>query len=115
MLTEHADAQARKNKIGEKEVAPVPFMTFALASLLAQLASILNTVHKNIKRKHPDISARHLEEVESEITVTRKAAAGLADRIWNASRLVMEHILMSAEFVKRQKRQSPDYSGLCRT
>lgn len=81
LLTEQADAQARKNRIGEKEVAPVPFMTFALASLSAQLASTLNTVHKNVKRKHPDISARHLEAVESEIAVTRNAAAGLADRI----------------------------------
>jgi phage terminase Nu1 subunit (DNA packaging protein) len=81
LLTEQADAQARKNRIGEKEVAPVPFMTFALANLSAQLASTLNTVHKNVKRKHPDISARHLEAVESEIAVTRNAAAGLADRI----------------------------------
>ena len=81
LTKEQADAQARKNRIGEKEVAPVSFMTFALASLSAQLASTLNTVHKNVKRKHPDISARHLEAVESEIAVTRNAAAGLADRI----------------------------------
>ncbi|WP_085710864.1 MULTISPECIES: terminase small subunit [unclassified Pseudomonas] len=81
LTKEQADAQARKNRIGEKEVAPVPFMTFALAKLSAQLASTLNTVHKNVKRKHPDISARHLEAVESEIAVTRNAAAGLADRI----------------------------------
>ncbi|SEC63141.1 terminase small subunit [Pseudomonas costantinii] len=81
LTKEQADAQARKNRIGEKEVAPVPFMTFALASLSAQLSSTLNTVHKNVKRKHPDISARHLEAIESEIAVTRNAAAGLADRI----------------------------------
>lgn len=81
LLTEQADAQARKNKVGEKELVPVGFMVFALASLSAQLASTLNTVHKNVKRKHPDINLRHLEAVETEIAVTRNAAAGLADRI----------------------------------
>lgn len=81
LTKEQADAQARKNKVGDKELVPVGFMVFALASLSAQLASTLNTVHKNVKRKHPDISVRHLEAVETEIAVTRNAAAGLADRI----------------------------------
>lgn len=81
LTKEQADAQARKNKVGDKELVPVGFMVFALASLSAKLASTLNTVHKNVKRKHPDIGVRHLEAVESEIAVTRNAAAGLADRI----------------------------------
>lgn len=81
LTKEQADAQARKNKVEEKELVPVDFMVFALASLSAQLASTLNTVHKNLKNKHPDISVRHLEAVEREIAVTRNAAAGLADRI----------------------------------
>lgn len=81
LTREQADAQARKNKVGEKELVPVGFMVFALASLSAQLASTLNTVHKNVKRKHPDINVRHLEAVQTEIAVTRNAAAGLADRI----------------------------------
>lgn len=76
-----ADAQESKNKVADKELVPVGFMVFALASLSAQLASTLNTVHKNVKRKHPDINVRHLEAVETEIAVTRNAAAGLADRI----------------------------------
>lgn len=81
LTKEQADAQARKNRVGDKELVPVGFMVFALASLSAQLASTLNTVHKNVKRAHPDISVRHLEAVETEIAVTRNAAAGLADRI----------------------------------
>jgi phage terminase Nu1 subunit (DNA packaging protein) len=81
LTREQADAQARKNRVGDKELVPVGFMVFALASLSSQLASTLNTIHKSVKRKHPDISARHLEAVESEIAVTRNAAAGLADRI----------------------------------
>ncbi|MNF04314.1 hypothetical protein D3C80_2038040 [compost metagenome] len=38
-------------------------------------------MHTKVKRKHPDINVRHLEAVETEIAVTRNAAAGLADRI----------------------------------
>lgn len=81
LTKEQADAQARKNRVGDKELVPVGFMVYALANLSARLASTLNTVHKNVKRQHPDISVRHLEAVETEIAVTRNAAAGLADRI----------------------------------
>lgn len=81
LTREQADAQARKNKIGDKELVPVGFMIFALSSLSAQLASTLNTIPKSVKRKHPDIAVRHLDAVETEIAVTRNAAVGLADRI----------------------------------
>lgn len=81
LTREQADAQARKNKVGDKELVPVGFMIFALSSLSAQLASTLNTIPKSVKRKHPDIAVRHLDAVETEIAVTRNAAVGLADRI----------------------------------
>lgn len=81
LTREQADSQARKNKIGDKELVPVGFMIFALSSLSAQLASTLNTIPKSVKRKHPDIAVRHLDAVETEIAVTRNAAVGLADRI----------------------------------
>lgn len=81
LTKEQADAQARKNKIGDKQLAPVAFMTFALSKLSAQLASTLNTIPKSVKRKHPDIAVRHLDAVENEIAVTRNAATGLADRV----------------------------------
>ncbi|KJK17154.1 terminase small subunit [Pseudomonas sp. 2(2015)] len=89
-----ADAQESKNKVSDKELVPVGFMVFALASLSAQLASTLNTVHKNVKRKHPDINVRHLEAVESEIAVTRNEAVALADRI---PELLNEYINSLAE------------------
>lgn len=81
LTKEQADTQARKNKIGDKELAPVAFMTFALSKLSAQLAATLNTIPKLVKRKHPDIAVRHLDAVENEIAVTRNAAIGLADRV----------------------------------
>lgn len=81
LTREQADSQARKNKIGDKQLAPVGFMTFALSKLSAQLAATLNTIPKLVKRKHPDIAVRHLDAVENEIAVTRNAAIGLADRV----------------------------------
>ncbi len=81
LTREQADAQARKNKVGDKELVPVGFMVFALASLSALLASTLNTVHKNVKRKHPDLEIRYMESFEREIAVTRNEAAGLAETI----------------------------------
>lgn len=81
LTKEQADTQARKNKIGDKELVPVGFMTFALARLSALLASTLDTIPKNIKRKHPDLEIRHMEAVEREIAVTRNEAAGLAETI----------------------------------
>ncbi|QGW77765.1 DNA-packaging protein [Pseudomonas alkylphenolica] len=81
LTKEQADSQARKNKVGEKELVPVGFMVFALADLSAQLASALDTTPKSVKRKHPDIAPRHMEAFEHEIAVTRNAAVDLADRI----------------------------------
>ncbi|MBK3511283.1 terminase small subunit [Pseudomonas sp. MF6747] len=81
LTKEQADAQARKNKVGEKELVPVGFMIFALSSLSAQLASTLNTIPKSVKRRHPDIAVRHLDALETEIAVTRNAAVELADRV----------------------------------
>ncbi|MBF4211174.1 DNA-packaging protein [Pseudomonas donghuensis] len=81
LTKEQADTQARKNRIGDKELVPVGFMTFALARLSALLASTLDTIPKNIKRKHPDLEIRHMEAVEREIAVTRNEAAGLAETI----------------------------------
>lgn len=81
LTKEQADSWARKNRIGEKEVVPVGFMTFALVKLSALLASTFDTIPKNIKRKHPDFEIRHMEAVEREISVTRNEAAGLAEKI----------------------------------
>lgn len=81
LTKEQADSWARKNRIGEKEVVPVGFMTFALVKLAALLASTFDTIPKNLKRKHPDFEIRHMEAVEREISVTRNEAAGLAETI----------------------------------
>jgi phage terminase Nu1 subunit (DNA packaging protein) len=81
-LTEgQATAQERRNKVKDGELVPADFAVFALGRLAAMLGSTLDTVPKNLRRKHPDFEARHLEAVEREIAVTRNEAAGLAEAI----------------------------------
>jgi phage terminase Nu1 subunit (DNA packaging protein) len=81
LTKEQADAQARKNRVGEKELVPVAFATFMLARLCALLASYLDTIPKKVKLKHPDLEIRFIESFEREIAVTRNEAAGLAETI----------------------------------
>ena len=76
-----ADAQEEKNRVTERINAPVAFMTFALAKISAQVASTLETVGKNIHRKHPEIDSRHIESLEREIAIARNTASGLGDKL----------------------------------
>lgn len=81
LTTAQRVAQERKNQVEERELVPVGFMTYALGRLSALLGSTLDTIPKNLKRKHPDILIRHLEAVEREVAVTRNAAADLAEAV----------------------------------
>lgn len=81
LTKEQADAQARKNRIGDKELVPVGFAIFVLARIAALLASYLDTIPKKVKLKHPDLEIRFMESFEREIAVTRNEAAGLAEAI----------------------------------
>lgn len=81
LTKEQADTQARKNRIGDKELVPVGFATFMLARLSALLASYLDTIPKKVKLQHPDLEIRFMESFEREIAVTRNEAAGLAETI----------------------------------
>ena len=81
LTSAQADAQERKNQVQEKELVPVGFMVFALGRLSALLGSKLDTIPKNLKRKHPDLAIRHMEGIEREIAVTRNEAVGLSEAI----------------------------------
>ncbi|WP_448196706.1 terminase small subunit [Pseudomonas putida] len=81
LTKEQADTQARKNRIGDKELVPVGFAIFVLSRLASLLASYLDTIPKKVKLKHPDLEIRFMESFEREIAVTRNEAAGLAETI----------------------------------
>ncbi|MDT4864929.1 Phage DNA packaging protein Nu1 [compost metagenome] len=74
-----ADAQEKKNRVADKELVPVPFATFALAKIAAQIGSKLETVGKTVSRRHPDIDPRILETLEREIALARNIAAKFGD------------------------------------
>lgn len=74
-----ADAQEKKNQVAEKLLVPVPFATFALAKIAAQIGSKLETVGKTVSRRHPDIDPRILETLEREIALARNVSAKAAD------------------------------------
>lgn len=81
LTSAQANAQERRNRVKDAELVPADFAVFALGRLAAMLGSTLDTIHVKLKRKHPDMEARHLEAVQREIAVTRNEASGLADAL----------------------------------
>lgn len=79
LTSAQADAQEKKNQVAEKLLVPVPFATFALAKIAAQIGSKLETVGKTVSRRHPDIDPRILETVEREIAMARNVASQFGD------------------------------------
>lgn len=81
LTTAQADAQEKKNQVADKQLVPVPFATYALAKIAAQIGSKLETVGKTVSRRHPEIDARILESIEREIALARNIAAELGEQI----------------------------------
>ncbi|GAB7527921.1 hypothetical protein PS3A_03270 [Pseudomonas sp. 3A(2025)] len=74
-------AQEKKNLVLDKQLVPVPFATFALAKIAAQIGSKLDTVGKTVARRHPEVDARIIESVEREIALARNITASFGDQL----------------------------------
>lgn len=74
-------AQEKRNAVKDKELVPVDFMTFAFSKLAARIGSVLDTVALTIKRKHPEIDARHIEAIQREVALARNIAAEGGDEL----------------------------------
>lgn len=74
-------AQEKKNEIADKQLVPVEFAIFALSKIAAQLGSLLDTVPLKLKRKHPEIDARHVESLQREIALARNLAAESGEQL----------------------------------
>lgn len=81
LTTAQAYAQEQKNQVSDKQLVPVPFATFALARIAAQIGAKLETVGKTVSRRHPDIDPRILEALEREIALARNVAAQFGDKL----------------------------------
>ena len=74
-------AQEKKNLVLDKQLVPVPFATFALAKIAAQIGSKLDTVGKTVGRRHPEVDARVIESMEREIAIARNIAASFGEQL----------------------------------
>lgn len=76
-----AEAVEMKNLVSQRQLAPVDFMTFALARLAARIASILDTAPMVMKRRHPDLTAGHMLTIQREIVRARNVAAEVDEHL----------------------------------
>src|SRR5690606_15700530 len=74
-------AAEKKNMVDDRQLVPVPFATFALAKIAAQIGSKLDTVGKTVTRRHPEVDPRIIESVEREIALARNIAAGFGEQL----------------------------------
>jgi phage terminase Nu1 subunit (DNA packaging protein) len=74
-------AQEQKNRVNDKQLVPVGFAIFSLSKIAAQLGSLLDTVPLKLKRKHPEIDARHIESLQREIAIARNLAAESGEQL----------------------------------
>lgn len=79
LTTAQAYAIERKNEVNDRQLVPVPFVTFALEKIASKIGAKLETVGKTVSRRHPDIDARILETTEREIALARNIAMTLGD------------------------------------
>lgn len=75
------EAQELKNDRDARRVVPVDFAIFSLSRVVAEVATQLDTLPLTMKRRHPDLEARHLEGLNREITRARNTAASAADKM----------------------------------
>ncbi|MCY1370390.1 Phage DNA packaging protein Nu1 [compost metagenome] len=76
-----AYAQEQKNLVNDRQLVPVPFATFALSKIAAQIGSKLETIGKTLRRRHPDIDLVFIESLERELAMARNVAAGFGEQL----------------------------------
>lgn len=76
-----ADAQELKNEVTRRRQIDVGFLTFALSKLAPAVSSAFDTLPMTMRRRHPDLQARHLDTLEREATKIRNACAQFADNL----------------------------------
>ena len=81
LTRERRIGQQQKNEIAARKVVPSEFAIFSLSKLAAEIAAILDTLPLTMKRKHPDLEARHLDTLSRELAKARNQAAGLHDTV----------------------------------
>jgi len=81
LTRERRIGQQQKNELNSRLVVPVEFAIYSLSKLSAQLATIFDTLPLAMKRKHPDLEARHIDTLTRELAKARNAASSLGESI----------------------------------
>lgn len=75
LAREQADAQAMKNAVARKELAPVFLLEEVLARVGRQIAGKLEAIPVNLRRRYPDLTGPQLAAIEAEIIDARNIAS----------------------------------------
>lgn len=81
LTTAQAEAQELKNEVTRRTLIPADFAVFALGQIVPEVASLMDTLPMTLRRKHPDLEARHITTLEREATKVRNACAAFADKL----------------------------------
>jgi len=74
-----ADAVELKNDVARRKLIPAEFVTFAFGKFIPAAASIFDTMVMTLRRRHPDLTAAHLDTIERELTKARNTISQSAD------------------------------------
>lgn len=81
LTRERRIGQQQKNDIAARKVVPSEFAIFSLSRLASEIAAMLDTLPLVMKRKHPDLEARHLDTLSRELAKARNQAANLNETV----------------------------------
>lgn len=76
-----AVGQELKNEVAQRTLIPAEFAVFALSKLAPEIAAVMDTLPMTMRRKHPELEARHISTLEREATKIRNACSEFADRL----------------------------------
>lgn len=77
LAREQADAVAMKNAQSRREVAPVGIIEEVLAHAARQIATVLEGIQPQLRRRFPDLTGEQLKLIASELARARQVAAGV--------------------------------------
>ena len=75
LATAQAENVELKNAQLRNELAPIDMITWTLGKVGAQIAALLETIPGRVKRRSPDLSARHIDIIKGEIIKAQNMAA----------------------------------------
>lgn len=90
LAREQADAVAMKNAQARRELAPVGVIEEVLAHVARQIATVLEGVQPQLRRRFPDLSGDQLKLIATELARARQLAASVSLSVLDEQRAELE-------------------------